>query len=269
MRNANLKRTAVSLGAAALLLWCMAHAPSSRIALAPFLVCSIASAGEGASRLLGKDGLAAAFRKAFVVGFLAFWVGFLALASLYALNGNYALLVPIVPFWLVGALFFRRALPASGRGDLACEGAPGMLKAAAVALVAVAAISGLALLFTGLARGELALAAVGAIFAAVSLAFVLFGLSAQGAFDFTQIDVVGLYMGATVAIAATGILAMQAAAEGSLPGALEKMGPWAAVPAIMLAGGIAQLAKGVFGGRRAGLGKRRGTPAREKEERHG
>ena len=224
-----------SLGATAVLLYILTSAPSPKIVLLPFLICSLAMAGKSIAQILGKDKLANVFHKIFVAGFLLFWFGFLAVAGYISVRDQqYSLLFLIVPFSLVGFFITKNKL--LGKRNQRNPSPFRFAHVASTILVGIVLLAGILLLILGIHRSQWALAFMGVFFFVGGGAFVVGTLTVRGVFDNAKIDIMGLYMGAVFTFLGIGFTVM-------ILNLAESVGLWTLIPLLMSAAGILQIVK--------------------------
>lgn len=227
-----LQKLILSLLITGLLAYFMSKSPSSKIIFVPFLICGISMAGKCISLIWGQEKWAAVFHKAFILGFLLFWFGFLAVAAFISLRDqSYGMLLFTLPFWVVGFFLVKNKLLGKKRNK---EASPFRFAfVVSTALVSIVILAGILLFILGIHRKEIGLLFAGAFFALGAFTFVLGWLTVNGYFAKYKIDVLGLYMGILLAAFGIGILAWNAG----------RMGIWSLVPILMTVAGTAQIVK--------------------------
>lgn len=219
-----------------ILLYLMFKTPSPKIIFVPFLLCGLSLAGKSSAQLLKKGKWVTAFHKLFILGFLLFWFGFLAVAAYTCIRDKrYGMLLFTLPFWVIGFFVTKNKL-------LGIKGKPGKKNTASpfrfasvisAILVVIAIAAGIFLLVLGIQRKEPALLFGGVFFVLVSLAFPLGWLTISGKLEKAKVDVLGLYMGIVVAGIGIGILIWK----------FTELGLWMIVPILMIAAGLAAVIK--------------------------
>ncbi len=82
-----------------------------QIALLPFLICGIASAGKNICFLINKNSCADLFKKLYIISFFLFAFGFLIFWSYSVMKTKeYLSLLFTIPFWLLGIYMLRKSL---------------------------------------------------------------------------------------------------------------------------------------------------------------
>lgn len=200
-----------------LLLYFMVKSSSPKLIFIPFLICSISMMGKSIARILEKKRMEIVFSKLFVLGFLLFFIGFLAVAAYVSVRDkNYSLLICSIPFWIAGVFLIRKKLLDRKEKK---DGSAVLSFAVVVSaiLVAAALLAGIFLLVRGIKNAELGLLFGGMIFTFGSLTFVLAALTQHGCFEKVKIDVLGLYAGAAIAVIGLGFILLQFRESGSMP----------------------------------------------------
>ena len=222
----------VSVFLTGILLYLMVKTPSPKIIFVPFLICGLSLAGKSSAQLLKKGKWVTAFHKLFILGFLLFWFGFLAVAAFTCIRDKlYGMLLFTLPFWVIGFFVVKNKLLGKKSGKNASPFRFAFIVSAALVVIAIAA--GIFLLVLGIQRKEPALLFGGVFFALVSLAFPLGWLTISGKLEKVKVDVLGLYMGIVVAGIGIGILIWKFA----------ELGLWMIVPILMIAAGLAAVIK--------------------------
>ena len=199
------RKLILSLLVTGLLAYFMVKSPSPKIIFVPFLICGISMAGKCIALIGGQEKWAAVFHKAFILGFLLFWFGFLAVAAFICIRDqSYGMLLFTLPFWVGGCLIGKNKLLGKKSRK---EASPFRFAfVVSTALVTIAILAGILLLILGVYRKELGLLFAGAFFALGAFTFVLGWLTVNGHFSKCKIDVLGLYMGILVAGTGIGVL---------------------------------------------------------------
>lgn len=215
-----------------LLAYFMYKSVSPKIIFVPFLICSLSLAGKSLAQMMRKEKWASVFHKLFILGFLLFWFGFLAVAAFICIRDkSYGMLLFTLPFWVVGFFLVKNKLLGKKGGKEASPFRFAFVVSAALVVIAIAA--GIFLLVLGIQRREPGLLFGGVFFVLVSLAFPLGWLTVNGYFDRFKVDVLGLYMGIVVAGIGIAILVWKFA----------ELGLWVLVPALMVIFGVLQIVK--------------------------
>lgn len=103
------RKLIIALIALAILLYFVFKTTSPKIIFAPFLICSIASAGKNLSMLFNKLKIALFFDILFKITFFLSWFIFLAVVCYIAVrDANYKIIFFTLPFWLGGLFFVKR-----------------------------------------------------------------------------------------------------------------------------------------------------------------
>ncbi len=224
-----------SLGATAVLLYILTSTPSPKIILLPFLICSLSMAGKSLAQIFGKDILAQVFHKCFVVGFLLFWFGFLAVAGYISVRDKtFSMLIFLVPFLLIGIFLVKNKL--LGKKSKKETSPFRFAQVVSAILVSLVLLAGIWLFVLGFQRTQLVLSFMGAFFLGGGGAFVMGALTLRGVFDKAKIDVLGLYMGIVIGLFGVGFGVMLLTAS-------ESAGLWILVPMLMAAAGVLQIIK--------------------------
>lgn len=222
----------VSLLVTGLLAYFMYKSVSPKIIFVPFLICSLSLAGKSLAQMMRKEKWASVFHKLFILGFLLFWFGFLAVAAFICIRDkSYGMLLFTLPFWVVGFFLVKNKLLGKKGGKEASPFRFAFVVSAALVVIAIAA--GIFLLVLGIQRREPGLLFGGVFFVLVSLAFPLGWLTVSGKFEKSKIDVLGLYMGIVVAGIGIAILVWKFA----------ELGLWLLIPILMTVAGLAQVIK--------------------------
>ena len=226
------RKLILSLFITGLLAYFMVKSPSPKIIFVPFLICGISMAGKCIALIGGQEKWAAVFHKAFILGFLLFWFGFLAVAAFICIRDqSYGMLLFTLPFWVVGFFIGKNKLLGKKSRK---EASPFRFAfVVSTALVTITILAGIFLLILGVYRKELGLLFAGAFFALGAFTFVLGWLTVNGHFARYKIDVLGLYMGILVAGIGIGILLWK----------LEELRFWILVPVLMVIAGVLQIVK--------------------------
>ena len=215
-----------------ILLYLMVKTPSPKIIFVPFLLCGLSLAGKSSAQLLKKGKWVTAFHKLFILGFLLFWFGFLAVAAYTCIRDKrYGMLLFTLPFWVIGFFVVKNKLLGKKSSKAGSPFRFAFIISAALVVIAIAA--GIFLLVLGIQRKEPALLFGGMFFVLVSLAFPLGWLTISGKLEKAKVDVLGLYMGSVVAGIGIGILIWKFA----------ELGLWMIVPILMIAAGLAAVIK--------------------------
>lgn len=215
-----------------ILLYLMVKTPSPQIIFVPFLICGLSLAGKSSAQLLKKGKWVTAFHKLFILGFLLFWFGFLAVAAYTCIRDKrYGMLLFTLPFWVIGFFVVKNKLLGKKSSKAGSPFRFAFIISAALVVIAIAA--GIFLLVLGIQRKEPALLFGGMFFVLVSLAFPLGWLTISGKLASSKVDVLGLYMGILVAGIGIGILIWKFA----------ELGLWMIVPILMIAAGLAAVIK--------------------------
>lgn len=222
----------VSVFLTGILLYLMVKTPSPKIIFVPFLICGLSLAGKSSAQLLKKGKWVTAFHKLFILGFLLFWFGFLAVAAFTCIRDKrYGMLLFTLPFWAIGFFVVKNKLLGKKSSKAGSPFRFAFIVSAALVVIAIAA--GIFLLVLGIQRKEPALLFGGMFFVLVSLAFPLGWLTISGKLASSKVDVLGLYMGIVVAGIGIGILIWKFA----------ELGLWMIVPILMIAAGLAVVLK--------------------------
>lgn len=178
-----------------LLLYFMVKTTSPKIIFIPFLVCSVSMAGRYSALIFNKKKYAIVFAKLFIVGFLLFWFGFLAVACHISVRDkNYTMLTFSLPFWLVGIYLLKnKLLNVKAKNNAKSKFDFRIIISAA--LVIIALLSGAIILVLGIMEYSGGMIFAGAFFTFGAFTFVLVALMVQGYFDKLKIDVLGMYIG--------------------------------------------------------------------------
>lgn len=225
------------------LLYFMAKSPSPKIIFVPFLICSISMAGKSIAQILDKEKFEFVFGKIFVLGFLMFFIGFLAFAGYTSIRDkNYSLLVFLIPFCIVGFFLIKKKL-LNKKQKRNGESFFTFAVIISTLLVVIALLTGIFFLVSGIKDAEFGLIFGGVIFTSGSLAFVLAGLTIKGCFDKVKVDVLGLYAGVVIAVIGLGFLLLKYRESYSLIETVKSFGLWIVIPIMMTAVGIFQIVK--------------------------
>lgn len=234
MHNGLAARKFISaLFATGLLIYILFRTQSPKIILLPFLICSISLTGKSLSQMLRKEKLASVFHKVFILGFLLFWFGFLAVAAFISIRDkSYSMLLFTLPFWLVGIYLVKRWLLGKKGKQSTCSPFR-FAHIVSAALVTVALLAGIFLLALGMQRSQTGLLFAGGFFIFGGFTFILATLTMRGVFDKCKIDVLGMYMGIFLAVLGIGIIVWKA----------EVLKVWVLMPALLVIAGTAQIIK--------------------------
>lgn len=215
-----------------ILLYLMVKTTSPKIILVPFLICGLSLAGKSAAQLLKKEKWITVFHKLFVLGFLLFWFGFLAVAAYTCIRDkSYGMLLFTLPFWVIGFFVVKTKLLGKKSDH---TGSPFRFAFVVSAILVGLAIAASIFLFVlGIQREETGLLLAGFFFVLVSIAFVLGWLTVNGMFAKSKVDVLGLYMGVVVAGIGIGVLLWKFA----------DLGLWIIIPILMTVVGLMQIVK--------------------------
>lgn len=215
-----------------ILLYLMVKTPSPKIIFVPFLLCGLSLAGKSSAQLLKKGKWVTAFHKLFILGFLLFWFGFLAVAAYTCIRDKrYGMLLFTLPFWVIGFFVVKNKLLGKKSSKAGSPFRFAFIVSAALVVIAIAA--GIFLFILGIQRKETGLLFGGVFFVLVSLAFPLGWLTISGKLEKAKVDVLGLYMGIVVAGIGIGILIWK----------FTELGLWMIVPILMIAAGLAAVIK--------------------------
>ncbi len=221
----------------------MIKTTSPKIIFVPFLICSIAMIGKSIGLILDKRKCATVFDKIFKGGFLLFWFGFLFVACYISIKEkSYSLTVFSLPFWLVGSYFLKNKFLNMEPKDKATSKF-NFVKISSSALVLVVILSGLVLLFLGIAKVNKTMIFAGAFFTFGAFAFILFGLTALGYFDKLKFDVLGMYVGILFVAIGIGIPALKYADTLSLSETVKAFNFWILIPIMLVVAGVLQIVK--------------------------
>lgn len=226
----------VSAFVTGLLTYFMCKSPSPKIIFVPFLICGLSLAGKSLMQMTGKEKWAAVFHKLFILGFLLFWFGFLAVAAFICIRDkSYGMLLFTLPFWFVGGyLVWSKLLGKKWKPGKKSTSSPFRFAfVVSTILVTIAVLAGIFLFVLGIQRSETGLLFAGAFFTLGAFTFVLGWLTINGRFETCKVDVLGLYMGALLAGIGIGILVWK----------FEDLGLWILVPALMAIAGVLQIIK--------------------------
>lgn len=225
------------------LLYFMAKSPSPKIIFVPFLICGVSMAGKSIAQILDKKRLEFVFGKIFVLGFLMFFIGFLAFAGYTSIRDkNYSLLVFLIPFCIVGIFLIKNKLLNKKQKK---DGESFFTFAFIIStlLVVIAFLTGIFFLVSGIKDADFGLLFGGVIFTFGSFAFVLAGLTIKGCFDKVKIDVLGLYAGIVIAVIGLGFLLLKYRESYSLMETVKSFGLWIVIPIMMTVVGVFQIVK--------------------------
>lgn len=215
-----------------ILLYLLVKTPSPKIIFVPFLLCGLSLAGKSSAQLLKKGKWVTAFHKLFILGFLLFWFGFLAVAAYTCIRDKrYGMLLFTLPFWVIGFFVVKNKLLGKKSSKAGSPFRFAFIVSAALVVIAIAA--GIFLFILGIQRKETGLLFGGMFFVLVSLAFPLGWLTINGKLEKAKVDVLGFYMGILVAGIGIGILIWKFA----------ELGLWMIVPILMIAAGLAAVIK--------------------------
>lgn len=238
------RKLITSIFATALLTYFMLKATSNKIIFVPFLVCSISMVGQSISLLLGNQKLAKVFSYVFKGAFFLFWFSFLVGASYIALrDNNLQMLVFSLPFWLIGLYFLKSQLLKTKTKEEEKATTFNFPVIISAVLVAIAFLSGIALLILGFVRMNKAIIFGGAFFTFVSFTFVLFALTVSGRFDKFKTDILGLYVGILFVAMGIGIPAFKFTDTFSLSETVKAFGIGLIIPIMFVAVGMFQIIK--------------------------
>lgn len=85
--------------------------PNGKIILIPFLLCGISYLGKYIALIFKKNRLALIFHKGYMYSFFLYWFGFLVYANYQSIiNKEYSMIFFSLIFWIVGIVFFIKAL---------------------------------------------------------------------------------------------------------------------------------------------------------------
>jgi hypothetical protein len=200
-------------------------------------------AGKCIAKLFNKRKLELIFGKLFVFGFLLFFMGFLALAGYTSIrDGNYSMLVILIPFCIAGIFLVKNRLLHNNQKE---DGESFFTFAFIISalLIAIAFSAGIFLLVSGIKADNYGLIFGGVIFTFGSSVFILAGLTMKGCFDHIKIDVLGLYAGAVISIIGMGFLLLKYRDADSLREMVNSFGLWILIPIMMMLVGIFQIVK--------------------------
>lgn len=216
------------------LVYFMIKTPSPKIIFVPFLICSISMSVKNLALLLEKQKLGMLFNKAYAVGFLLFWFGFLVFAAYNCIRDeDYQMLLFTLPFWFVGIYFAKnRLFDMQSKNTVQIRFPLGIILSAVSVLVCI--VVGIMLLIRGIMTHDFGLLFAGGFFAFGAFTFVLGVLTIKGCFDKCAIDVLGLYIGILFTLFGGGIIAMIYQ---------QKFGLWIIIPSLMMIAGVFQIVK--------------------------
>lgn len=222
-----------SLFMTGIVLYLMAKTTSPKIIFVPFLICGLSLAGKSFGQFMGREKWVTVFHKLFILGFLLFWFGFLAVAVFLSIRDKrYGMLLFTLPFWVVGFFIVKNKL----LGKKSKQSASSPFRFAFVVstiLVGIAILAGIFLLILGIQRRETGLLFAGGFFTLGALTFVLGWLTINGRFETCKVDVLGLYMGALLSGIGMGILVWKFA----------DLRFWILIPVLMVIAGVVQIIK--------------------------
>lgn len=225
-----------SLFVTGIILYLMSKTQSPKIIFVPFLICGLSLAGKSFGLFMGREKWVTVFHKLFILGFLLFWFGFLAVAAYTCIRDkSYGMLLFTLPFWVVGFFIAKNKLLGI-KGKQGKKNTVSPFRFAFVVstiLVSIAILAGIFLFILGIQRRETGLLFAGGFFTLGALTFVLGWLTINGRFDTCKVDVLGLYMGLLLAGIGIGIILWK----------FTELGLWILVPALMVIAGAAQIIK--------------------------
>lgn len=227
---------------ALILLYFLFKTPEHKIIFLPFLLCAFAKCGQYIAVLCKNEKLSAIFQKLFLAGFFLFLFGFLAAVFYLSVRDRkYQMLLFSVPFWIAGILFARKFFASTHPDKRKKErkyAIPSPILISGI-LVLVVLLVGIGIFILGIIDHHMELRLFGAFFFFGGLAFVLGALANLGVFKKMKIDIIGVYMGALIAIVGIVIIVVKYADTCSVKATLETFGFWIAIPVLMIVAGIA------------------------------
>ncbi len=226
-----MRRLVVSIFNTIILLYFMTKMTNFKIILIPFIICSVAMAGQSIAEMLNQERAANIFRKIYKNGFFVFWFGLLAVGIIKCIRDReYGMLIYLMLFVVVGILMMRKEkISYNAKFNFGVIIAGG--------LVVIALLAGIFLLVLGFMRQEGGLIFGGAFFLMGGLAFVLGALTLKGCFDNFKIDVLGLYFGIVFVIIGIGFFVMGYHSQNDIPKAV------LVIPVLMAGVGVLQVVK--------------------------
>ena len=206
----------------------------NNIILIPFIICGISMILMRLARIFKKESLARLFSKLYTIGFLLFFMGFIAVAAYVCIRDkNFNMLIYLIPFLIAGIFVIKNKLFKSNK-TRESKIAFGFVVIAL--LVVIAILAGIAILIMGIKNAEFALIFFGAFFVLVAFAFVLGALTLKGSFDNCKIDVLGLYAGIVISLIGVGMTVIILMNNQGVP-------IWIAIPFLMTFVGGVQVKK--------------------------
>lgn len=225
-----------SLFVTGIVLYLMAKTTSPKIIFVPFLICGLSLAGKSFGQFMGREKWVTVFHKLFILGFLLFWFGFLAVAVFLSIRDkSYGMLLFTLPFWVVGFFITKNKLLGI-KGKQGKKDTVSPFRFAFVVstiLVSIAILAGIFLFILGIQRKETGLLFAGGFFTLGALTFVLGWLTINGRFQTCKVDVLGLYMGFLLSGIGMGILVWKFA----------DLRFWILIPVLMVIAGVVQIIK--------------------------
>lgn len=226
-----MRRLVVSVFNTIILLYFMTKMTNFKIILIPFIICSVAMAGQSIAEMLNQDRAANIFRIIYKNGFFVFWFGLLSVGIIKCIRDReYGMLIYLMFFVVAGIVMMRK-----GKIGHSTKFNFGII--IAVGLVAIVLLAGVFLLILGIMRQEGGLIFGGAFFLMGGVAFVLGALTLKGYFDNFKIDILGLYFGIVFVIIGIGFFIMGYHSQNNIPKAV------LVIPLLMAGVGILQVVK--------------------------
>ena len=223
------------------------HEP--KMIFVPFLLCGVSMAGKNVALILGKEKYASIFTKFFIVGFLMFWFGFLAVGCYLSIRDkHYSMMIFLLPFWLVGIYLVRKKLLGIESKNSAQSRINFGIIISAVLMIA-ALVSGAIIFGLGIVESNAEMLFAGAFFIFGALTFVLAALTVKGVFDKFKIDVLGMYVGVLLVAIGIGIVALKYGQVHSFAGTSQAFGFWIIIPIMLVAADAFQIVKCIRNGR--------------------
>lgn len=230
-----IKKLITAAAATIILLYFMVNTTNHKIIFIPFLICSISMVGKSAAQIMHREKAAVFFQKFFILGFLLFLVGFLAVVCYISIRDkNHSLLICSIPFWFAGIYILRRRFLYKKEMNSKAHRIDFQIVISAI-LVVLALLSGIILIILGIKRLDTVLIFAGAFFVFGSLTFVLAALMVMGYLDRFKIDVFGLYVGVLFTAIGIGFTVFIFSKQ------IYKL--WLLIPVLMAVAGIIQVVK--------------------------
>lgn len=202
-----------------------------------FLIMTFINILENLFMLLKKRDIALKIHKLFVITFVVFIFAFMSVWCYIAISQKqYGLLIPALPFVIIGALLVRNKVFKNNKPILKFDVNIKLIMGAA--LVGVCFLSGIMVLLISLNPLNIELLLFGLFFIFGSLVFVLAYMQMKGCFDHLSIDIVGLFAGIVITLVGAGSLFIIWNQNKLFDAKL-----WIVIPVLMILVGIIQIVK--------------------------